>query len=333
MTTIRDVAAEAGVSIATVSRVINGTGYASEEARQRVHAAMRKLAYHPNAIAQGLRRQATHSVGVLLPRINEPYFSTLVFAIEKTLFAHGFRTLFCNTEENSAKEDDYVTMLLGQQVDAVVYFVAAEDRRPHVERLIERGIPVVLLERSLPGLPVSEVRVTNEQGARDGVRHLLNLGHRRIAVISGSLEMIPHDRVRGAQRALDEAGVQGEVRIMGGLPDFETGHAAALSLLRGADRPSALFALTDSIAVGALHAADELGLRVPADVSVMGFDDIPLASFIIPPLTTIAQPIYAIGETAATILLAQLGEPQSPPQSVLLPTSLVVRRSTAPPAP
>jgi len=331
MVTIRDVAAEAGVSIATVSRVINGTGYVSQASRERVLEAMRKLAYQPNAMAQGLRRQATHSVGVLLPRIHESYFSTLVFAIEKTLFAHGYRALFCNTEEDLAKEQDYIAMLLSQRVDAVVYFIPGEDRRPIVERLLEHGIPVVLLERALPGVSASQVLVANYQGAWEGVNYLLKLGHQHIAVISGGPETIPTDRIAGAQAALREAGLDKGLHLVKGPPDFETGHTAAFRLFGDSPRPTAIFALTDSMAVGVLHAAYELGLRVPEDLSVMGFDNIALASFIIPPLTTVAQPIYTIGETAANILLAQMNDPDLSPQSVVLPTALMVRSSTAPP--
>ncbi len=332
MVTIRDVAAEAGVSIATVSRVINGTGYVSQSARERVLEAMRKLSYQPNAIAQGLRRQATHSVGVLLPRIHESYFSTLVFAIEKTLFAHGYRALFCNTEEDLAKEQDYIAMLLGQRVDAVVYFIPAEDRRANVEQLLEHGIPVVLLERALPGVPASQVLVANFDGACQAIDHLLELGHQRIAVISTGPETIPIERIQGAQASLEKAGLPPKALLkLKGAPDFETGHAAALRLLGRSPRPTAIFALTDSMAVGVLHAAYELGLRVPEDLSVIGFDDIPLASFLTPPLTTVAQPIYTIGETAAHILLTQMNDPELPPQSVTLPTALVMRYSTAPP--
>ncbi len=331
MVTIRDVAAAAGVSIATVSRVINGTGYVSQSARERVLEAMRSLAYQPNAMAQGLRRQATHSVGVLLPRIHESYFSTLVFAIEKTLFAHGYRALFCNTEEDLAKEQDYIAMLLGQRVDAVVYFIPAEDRRANVEQLLEHGIPVVLLERALPGVPASQVLVANFDGACQAINYLLELRHHRIAVISTGPETIPTDRIAGARAALERAGLGMGLHVVQGAPDFETGHAAALRLLAEIPRPTAIFALTDSMAVGVLHAAYELGLRVPDDLSVIGFDDIALASFLIPPLTTVAQPIYSIGETAASILLTQMNDPDLPPQSVTLPTALVIRSSTAPP--
>ncbi len=331
MVTIRDVAAEAGVSIATVSRVINGTGYVSQSARERVLEAMRKLSYQPNAIAQGLRRQETHSVGVLLPRIHESYFSTLVFAIEKTLFAHGYRALFCNTEEDLAKEQDYIAMLLGQRVDAVVYFIPAEDRRANVEQLLEHGIPVVLLERALPGVPASQVLVANFDGACQAINYLLDLGHHHIAVISTGPETIPTDRIAGARAALERAGLDRGLHVVQGAPDFETGHAAALRLLAESPRPTAIFALTDSMAVGVLHAAYKLGLRVPEDLSVIGFDDIALASFLIPPLTTVAQPIYTIGETAAHILLAQMSDPDLPPQAVTLPTALTKRSSTAPP--
>ena len=332
MVTIKDVAAQAGVSIATVSRVINGKGYVSEAARARVLAAMQELGYQPNAMAQGLRRQTTRSVGVLVPRIHEAFFGTLVFAIEKTLFAQGCRSVFCSTEENPAKEREYMAMLLGQRVDAAIYFLAGEDRRENVEHLLGHGVPVVLLERALPDLPVSHVLVENFRGAYEGCRYLIELGHEHIGVISTGLETIPRDRLRGAEHALSEFGAHSDVRIIEGMPDFDTGYQAGLSMLQDRPRPTAIFALTDSIAVGVLHAADEVGVRVPEQLSVLGFDDIPLASYIIPPLTTVAQPIYRIGETAAQIVLEHLLGTNVRPQRITLPAKLTVRRSTAPPS-
>ncbi len=329
--TIRDVAIAADVSIATVSRVINGTRYVSPDLRARVLNAMQALGYQPNAIAQGLRRQATHSVGLLVPRINEPFFSQFAFALEKTLFSSGYRTLVCSTEESPEKEQAYVSILLGQQVDAVVYFPSIAGSDDNVARLIERSVPVVVVERQLAGFEVSQVLVTNFQGGYDGVRHLVDLGHRRIGVICGSLDNIPHERLGGAQQAALESGVNADIRVIDALPDFKTGYDAALAMLRDRPRPTGVFALTDSMAVGVLHAAAELGLRVPQDLSIVGFDNIPLVSFLIPPLTTIAQPIYTMGETAARILLQQLEGGDPGPQTVLLETELIERASTATP--
>ncbi|MEL7673127.1 MAG: LacI family DNA-binding transcriptional regulator [Chloroflexota bacterium] len=331
VTTIKDVALAAGVSIATVSRVLNGTRYVSPDLRERVVSAMQTLGYQPNAIAQGLRRQASHTAGLLVPRINEPFFAQFAFALEKTFFASGYRTLVCSTEENPDKEREYVTILLGQQVDAVVSFPSIAGTDEAVARLVERAVPVVVVERQLTGFDVSQVLVTNFQGAYDGVRHLVDLGHRRIGVICASVMNIPPDRLRGARQAVADLCPGAEIRVIDNLPDFKSGYEAALDMLRATPRPTAIFALTDSMAVGALHAAAELGLRVPADLSLVGFDDIPLVSFLIPPLTTVAQPIYAMGEAAARILLEQLAGSGEGPQTVLLETTLVRRASTAPP--
>jgi len=324
------VAAEARVSIATVSRVINGNRRVSPDLRSRVLSAMDRLGYQPNAIAQGLRRSATRSVGVLIPRIHEPFFSTLAFAIERTLFASDYRGLLCSTEEQPDKERAYVDMLLTQQVDAFIYFPSIAGSQANLRRIVERGIPVVLIERSFAELEVSRVLISNFQGGYDGAQHLIALGHTHIGVICANLASMPVERLSGAQQALAEAGVDAEVRIMSRGSDFEAGYEAALDMLQRPGRPTAVFALADSIAVGVLHAAAYLDLRVPEDLSVVGFDNISLAAFVIPPLTTVAQPIYAIGEAAVRILLHQLQDPGAAPETVMLNTELVVRQSTAP---
>jgi len=324
------VAAEAQVSIATVSRVINGNRRVSPDLRSSVLSAMDRLGYQPNAIAQGLRRSATRSVGVLIPRIHEPFFSTLAFAIERTLFASDYRGLLCSTEEQPDKERAYVDMLLTQQVDAFIYFPSIAGSQANLRRIVERGIPVVLIERSFAELEVSRVLISNFQGGYDGAQHLIALGHTHIGVICANLASMPVERLSGAQQALAEAGVDAEVRIMSRGSDFEAGYEAALDMLHRPGRPTAVFALADSIAVGVLHAAAYLDLRVPEDLSVVGFDNISLAAFVIPPLTTVAQPIYAIGEAAVRILLHQLQDPGAAPETVMLNTELVVRQSTAP---
>lgn len=323
-------AAEAQVSIATVSRVINGNRRVSPDLHSRVLSAMDRLGYQPNAIAQGLRRSETRSVGVLIPRIHEPFFSTLAFAIERTLFASDYRGLLCSTEEQPDKERAYVDMLLTQQVDAFIYFPSIAGSQANLRRIVERGIPVVLIERSFAELEVSRVLISNFQGGYDGAQHLIALGHTHIGVICANLASMPVERLSGAQQALTEAGVDAEVRIMSRGSDFEAGYEAALDMLHRPGRPTAVFALADSIAVGVLHAAAYLDLRVPEDLSVVGFDNISLAAFVIPPLTTVAQPIYAIGEAAVRILLHQLQDPGAAPETVMLNTELVVRQSTAP---
>lgn len=333
MATIKQVAEQAGVSVATVSRVANGSGYVSAAVRERVEAAMRALNYQPSALARGLRRQQTRTIGLLLPQMNQPFFSTLACAVERTLFAADYRTLICSSEENAAKEAAYIDILLGERVNGVILVPQGQDPEG-VNRLLQANIPVVLVDRDLPDLPLSRVLSDNFGGAYAGTFHLLTLGHERIATISAPADnRTAQARVAGVRQALQDFGTAANPDLLlgGSLSEFEVGYQAGLHLLECPEPPSAVFALTDVVAVGVLHAAAQLGLALPADLSVIGFDDVPLATYVIPALTTIAQPIYALGQTAVEILLRRLRQPDAPPETVTLPTRLVIRSSTAPP--
>jgi LacI family transcriptional regulator len=330
--TMKEVAEAAGVSVATVSRVLNGTGFVSPELTARVQAATEHLHYQPSALARGLRVQATQTVGILIPQLHHPFFSTLTFALEKTLFTRQYRCFVCSAEEDAHKEDAYIEMLLRQRVDGVILVPTGHSARS-VERLLTRAVPVVLLDRDLAALEVSRVLSDNYGGALALTRYLLGLGHRRVGVISSP----PYSeamalRRRGVADAFAEAGLPPPTVLEGGGEQFGFGYEAAQTLLQRTPRPSALVALTDVLAVGALHAAAELGLRVPEALSVTGFDDIPLARHVLPALTTVAQPLFKMGEAAAQMLLRRIAAPTTPPERVVLPTALVRRRSAAPPA-
>jgi LacI family transcriptional regulator len=332
MPTIKQVADQARVSVATVSRVINKTGYVSLDLQERVTAAMRDLNYQPSALARSLRRQETQTIGLLVPQIDHPFFGTLSFAIEKTLFADRYRMLLCSAEENLEKEDIYVEMLLRQRVDGVI-FVPTGHSASNLRRLIEQKVPVVLVDRDLPGLQLSRVLADNRRGAYEGVRHLLDLGHRVIGIVGGPVYSPPMvTRIAGARQALGEMGLDSSPEVMVSSPhqQFEMGYNALRELLKHKPRPTAIFALTDVMAIGVLHAAAEHGLTVPHDLSVMGFDDVPMAAYSLPALTTIAQPIYRMGEVAVQILLRQILGDHPPIENVLLETQLIVRKSTAP---
>lgn len=334
--TINDVAAAAGVSIATVSRVINGNYPVSAEVRKRVLKAMEELQYRPNVMARGLRRQKTESVGVLIPRLNDSYLSALAYTIEKSLFDNGYRALLCSTEESLERETAYINSLLQQRVDGVIMF-PRDHSRDNVERLLQEQVPVVLVERELANLAVHQVTVKNYDGAYAGMRHLIDLGHREIGVLMAYFDPFPiHHRLRGALDALRDAGLpQREAYIKSVLSTdarFELGYQQVLELLKLDTLPTAIFAMTDELAIGALHALSKHNVRVPEDVSIIGFDDIPMASFILPALTTIQQPAMQIGETAGRILLKALEDDSGDVQRVALPTRLIVRDSTAPPS-
>lgn len=332
MVTMKDVAERAGVSVATVSRVINRTGYVSSDVQARVTEVMRELNYQPSLLARSLRRQETYAIGLLIPQLDQPFFSTLAFAIEKALFVHHYRTLICSAEENAEKENAYIDMLLRQRVDGVI-FVPTGHSDQSLARLQAMSIPTVLVDRDLVSAArVSKVLTNNVHGGYLGMHHLLELGHRHIGII-GAYEYsdFTAQRLQGAQQALSEYGLANPpLVLMDELGQFEMGYNAGMQLLRQCPRPSAIFALTDVIAIGVLHAAAELSIRLPQKLSVIGYDDIPLASYSIPALTTVAQPIVEMGEKAVEVLLRQIQQPDSPCESIMLETRLVQRHSTAP---
>ncbi|MFO7321352.1 MAG: LacI family DNA-binding transcriptional regulator [Chloroflexota bacterium] len=334
MPTIREVADQARVSVATVSRVINKSGYVSIDLQERVENAMRSLNYHPSALARSLRRQETQTIGVLVPQLNHPFFSTLAYAIEKTLFDAEYRAFMCSAEEDPLRECAYIDMLLRQRVDGVI-LVPTGQSASNLGRLIEQGVPVVLVDRDVPGFNVSRVLCNNERGAYEATRHLLALGHRHIGMIGGPEYSPPmRARVNGVRAALAEAGIHDtpQVLVPHTLYHVETGYNAAMQLLKAEPLPTAIFALTDVMAMGVLRAANELGLRVPEQLSVMGFDDTPMAAYSIPELTTVRQPIFEMGQLATRVLLERIGHAELPVAQYMLDTCLIERASTAPPA-
>ena len=328
---MKEVASEAEVSIATVSRVINKSGYVSPDLEERVQRAMKDLNYQPSSLARSLRRQETQTIGVLIPELDHPFFSALCFSIEKTLFASDYRALICSAEEDREKENAYIEMLLRQRVDGVI-IVPTGHSIENIYRLLKNSVPVVVLDRDMPELTANRVVSDNYQGAYDGTKHLIELGHTNIGVIGGPAYSEPMvDRIQGIRTATEANGlvIPPERMIIGSDQQFEMGYSATKRLMQESDPPTAIFALTDVMAVGALHAASKMGLSVPGDVSIMGFDDIPLAKYCIPTLTTIAQPIYEMGEVAVKLILGYLREPTQAFETVRLNTHLVHRKSTA----
>jgi LacI family transcriptional regulator len=316
--------------------VINGNYPVSDGLQARVQQAMDQLHYRPNALARGLRRQRTLSIGVLIPKLNDSHLSTFSYVVEKTLFANHYRALLCSTEESLERETAYVESMLEQRVDGVIMF-PREHSRENVERLLKAKVPVVLVERKLPDLPVHHIMVTNYEGGYMGMRHLIDLGHREIALFTAYSDRFPmRERTQGAIDALGDAGIEllpeHFLTIDTDESRFEIGYREAMMILKEKSRPTAIFALIDEIAIGALHALNGSGIKVPEEMSLIGFDNIPLASVVFPALTTVAQPTLQMAETAGAILLHTLENVSEGIECMTLNTELMVRDSTAPPS-
>ncbi len=343
MASIKSVAKQAGVSIATVSRVLNGTKYVSPIIREKVLNVVEELNYKPSITARNLRRQQTQSIGVLVPHLNDLYFSNLAFAIEKQLSSIGYSPLFASSESDKFKESICVDNLIQNRVEGaiIVPSLPVTGAVENVRRLVDADIPIVLIDRSIPSLKVNQVISNNYQGGYDGARHLIELGHKNIGMLdAGTDALLPKfgpgsERIAGVQQAMSDAGLLLETKnciFSDEQNQSAAGYKGTFTLLRQSPEITAIFALTDACAVGALRAVYELGLNVPRDLSVIGFDDIPLASHAIPRLTTLAQPPIQIAQAAVDLLLREINEPNEQFQTVTVGTQLIVRESTAPPS-
>ena len=333
MTGIKDVAREVEMSTATVSRALRGLPGVSEETRDRVRETARRLGYVPSPSAAGLATGQTRTVAVIVPWVTRWFFAAVVEGAEEVLRECGYDLLLYNLAgDQSARHRVFETSLLTKRVDAVLVLSLkpSPDELAHLDQL---GRPVTIVGADVPGR--ATVRIDDEAAARVATRHLIGLGHRRIAYVGGATEGVldftaPAARLAGYRAALEEAGVahdptleaDGEFSVSGG-------SRAAQQLLSAGNRPTAVFAASDEMAIGVLRTARELGLRVPEDLSVIGIDDHEMAEIF--DLTTVAQPVHDQGRVAAQQVLAALQGEQWAPEQVVLPTRLVVRRTTAPP--
>ena len=328
---MREVASLAGVSITTVSHVINGTRPVSDGLRLRVIAAAEELDYQPNLLARGLRCGRTHTLGVIIPDSANPFFGELTRGIEDTAFKGGYNIILCNSDGDLDKELLYANVLCLKQVDGIL-FVAVGVSAEHILALQGQDVPVVVVDRALPQVAVDSVLSDNDRGGWLATSHLLDLGHRRIGCVAGPGDLAPSAaRLSGFRQALAEAHISlEEAPVVRGDFRYQGGHRAAHQLLATDSSLTAIFACNDLMAIGAISAAEETGRHVPADLSVVGFDDVSPAAFANPALTTVAQPIHEMGVVAAGMLLGRLHDPDMPPRRRVLDTELIVRRSTAP---
>jgi LacI family transcriptional regulator len=333
MSTIRNVAERAGVSTMTVSRVINNSGYTSQETRERVETAIAELGYVPNTLARSLRFKRTKTLALVITDITNPFFTTIARGVEDAASEQGFNVFFCNTDESETEQAKELIALVQKRVDGVLLVPAASSAEP-IAFLREQNVPVVVLDRRVPDCTVDSVRCDSEQGAYELVRLLLELGHTCIAALSGPQKVsTAQDRVAGYRRALAEKGLGPDAEIVFNGPFTQAGgYEMGKQVLALSPRPTAFLAANNFIAVGAYQAVREAGLSVPEDVAIAGFDDLPTWLVMEPFLTVAAQPAYEMGQRATHILLDRLGR-AAPVEcrEVVLPFEIIVRRSSGPP--
>jgi DNA-binding LacI/PurR family transcriptional regulator len=328
---MKDVAQRARVSVSTVSHVLNGTRKVSEGTRGEVLAAVDELSYRPNLLAKGLKTRRTYTIGLLIPDIQNSFFTSVVRGVEDVALSRGYHLFLCNTDEDPGREDEYIRELAKKRVDGLMVAPSAR-HEARVRRLKEEGVPFVLVDRDVEGVDADVVGVDNRAGMRLIGEHLVGLGHRRIGMISGPLDKASgYERHEGLREALADLGVglEGSLVRFG---DFRTagGRTGAGELLNLPSPPTALVTANNQMTLGALLTINEMGLDLPGDLSVVGFDDPEWAPLTGPPLTTLAQPTYEMGVRAARMLLDRIEVgPDEESRKVLLEPWLVVRESTA----
>lgn len=329
---IRDVAKLAGVSTGTVSRVLNDHPSVTDELRARVRSIIEQLGYMPDPSARSMRSKVSRLIGIIIPDLTNPFFSELVQSAEQAAAKHGYNIIVMTSFDRAAKEADRIGQLTSRKVDGII-LVPSNDF--HALK-VPKGLPIVIVDRLLPGY--SGIAADHRSGVRLGVEHLVKLGHHRIGFISGPKSSVPaNDRLQGYLDAMKSAnnGSQSAAQLIAEAAfDYESGRSAGNYLLARArhERPTAVFASSDQQAIGCMRAAHDLGIPVPAALSIVGFDGIPLASMTTPRLTTVKQPIQQIAAAAVAVLLGKQDAPDLG-KPLLLPCELSKGETTCAPQP
>jgi LacI family transcriptional regulator len=335
--TIHDVAAHAGVSIATVSRVLSGHPTVRQDYQERVFAAATAVGYRPSRVARSMRLRKTHSLGLIVTDILNPFFPELVRAIEDRARELGYALVLCNGAEDAERETGYLEVLLEREVDGIIIASSSITNRERVW-LETAPVPVALVNCDAPGSGLSTTLSDNRAGGRLAIEHLLALGHRRLGYLAGRVreghgegrDTVSTERLAGVREAIAAAQAGSEkasVVVEAGDPHGPGGEAAAAALLERAPTTTALFAFNDLMAMGALRAARRCGRRVPDDLSIVGFDGLELGVYADPALTTVAQDVRTMGHSAVESLVTK--DPTIAPSTTLLPVRIIQRGSTA----
>jgi len=331
--TMEEIARLAGVSKSTVSKVFNNDERISVATREKVLKIAKKFNYRPSRVPRSLKTKRTKAVGLVLPNVMNPFFPGIIKGVEDVALENGYMVVFCNTDEQVEKETLYFQMFEDHWIDGIIISGVtgeSEEEKKYIKDLHKKGIHVVLIDREIEGYFTNVVMIDNQGAAFKATKHLLDLGHRRIGFISAPLKIrIFTERLKGYKKALAETGVDfGKDLVIEGDQTSKSGEEAVRYFLSLKNPPTAIFATNDVMAIGALRELQRNNLKVPDDVSVVGFDDIPLASLVNPPLTTIAQPIYEIGAQAMKLLIRNIEKKDVVKSKIILDTKLVIREST-----
>jgi DNA-binding LacI/PurR family transcriptional regulator len=336
--TIAEVARRAGVSIGSVSNVLNVKPHVSSRLRRKVERALKSLNYHPNGIARSLRTRRTHTIGLIVLDLSNPFYAEVIKGVENTARALGYKVVIFDVGYEPGNTRGFVDAMVEMQIDGAV-FTAGYGDRAAIRRLAQTGISVVIMDRDLPEFALPSVGIDNASATYEAIKYLIAQGHRRIGYLSEPLQIrTVRRRFDGYRQALLDHGLSVDPRLVFidtslRISKVQHGYELMQRIIARRQRlPSAFLATSDITALGALHALKDAGYRIPRDVSLVGFDDISLAQYADPPLTTVRQEKFAMGQAAAQLLVENLNaRAKARPRKITLPTTLVIRNSVAPP--
>lgn len=325
--TLADVAAKAGVSVATAARVLGQYGSVGAATREKVLKAAEELGYVPNALARSMVTARTYTIGLIIPDIRNMFFATLARSIEKRAHTENYRLFVCDTDNNLSREEAYLRDLYERRVDGLIVASSVGAHHEH-PTLARASVPVVLIDRQMRDLSFDTVRTDHEDGAYQAVQYLIARGHRRISIVVGTgTESVHEQRIAGYRRALDQSGITFDPALVK-RRDWETGLQSVQELLALPEPPTALFTTNPVVTVGIRIDLKRLGIKVGTEMALIAFDDLDTGELLDPPLTAVTQNPTQIGSTAIDVLLQRIsGEVKGPPQEIIFRSSLVVRGS------
>lgn len=326
---MKDIALKANVSVVTVSRALNNKPDINKETRHLILKIAEEFNYTPDGRAKSLVTKKTHTIGIVIPNNKDPFYAEVVDGISQKSLEHGYSVILCNSQDNSNKELELLRNLRQKRVDGILLYPLQEDKR-YIQELSTHSVPVVFLNRHTDEFDCDYVMNDNVYGAYTAVKHLLDKGYRSITYICAKPNASSgNERILGCKKAIREARLaKNALRIVNCEETIESCYNVVKELIETNETLNAIFAWDDRLAIGARKAILELGRKIPEDIALIGYDDIEISAFLFPPLTTVRQPSYQIGETAARILFEKLDEEETEPKHIVLKPELIIRETT-----